>query len=175
LPSEPSGAPLFTLFGSKLEAKKNSKKLRENSFAGLSYQVKLLHGQPVTLLKEGFQMSENQIAQSRFNKKFNRFVAIAVANGFAVEVTVDNTDYYESAFAVIKRFNGECKNFLDVVNAAEVIYLSSSYFYSTKRSSMTIQRTAIYESPVKLPASRVLSWFAVWSGKSISEIEKAVA
>jgi hypothetical protein len=120
-------------------------------------------------------MLETQIARSEFNAKFNRLVDIAIANGFTVEVNVDTNEYGEVSFAVIRRHSGEVKNFLDIVHSAEIIYLSSIHMFHTKRSTMKVQRTAMGELPVKLPASRILSWFAVWSNKSISEVSAAVA
>lgn len=130
------------------------------------------HGQPATLLKEGIKMSENQIALSKQNGKFNRIVATALANGFAVEVKIEEDQYGEFAFAVIKRFDGECKNYLDILNSADRIYLSSSYSVDTKRSSMNVRRSSYTDKPNKISMNRMFATFSVWADdrKSVAEV-----
>lgn len=118
-------------------------------------------------------MSENKIAQSQRNGKFNRYVSMAVAAGFTVEVEITEHSYGESAYAIIKRHTGEVNNFYDVMKAAEVIHLISSYSTTSKRSSMLAHRSSLTESMVKLPVGRIISWLSVWASKEISDIVKA--
>lgn len=99
---------------------------------------------------------------SKRNGQFNQIVEYAQKRGYSFEVLENKADENsEFIFVVIRRHSGEVTNYLELANAADVLYVSTTYNPSTGYSSMKIQRSngvTLKNISRNLFCSTVITW-----------------